>query len=226
MAMSGPIPAGSPSVSASGLTVTFRRSSIEAFTLYGLRSIGTGVFDHGRFADFLQVGIGCGRVFFGIHLLADFPLLWRIDGRGLPRAKRHHLDTLLGHLWGRQVTDRGIIEHLPQIRRQIGGGLDHGFADRSIGQRLEISVRLIAALYAVAQAFGLLLPQLERARRGTVRNDQHNRLHPVFESVGLLLRLAAFGLYLFRHIPLADLEALLVPAAHQAAPDHVGLDAR
>src|SRR6516165_47848 len=121
MAMSGPIPAGSPRVSASGLSVSFRSSSsIEAFILYELRkTMGTshasGVFDHGGFADFLQVGIGCGRVFFGIHLLADFPLLWRIDGRGLPRAKRHHLDTLLGHLWGRQVTDRGIIEHLPQI---------------------------------------------------------------------------------------------------------------
>src|SRR6185437_13948005 len=224
--MSGPMPAGSPRVSARGKSLIAASLRFFARTFIRVRIFraSPAIFNHRALADFVQIGLRRRLVFLRKHLFTHFLSLRRVDGGRLAAAQRHHFDTLLGHLRRGQVADRGIVEQLAQVRRNVGGGPDHHFADRGIRHRLEILVGLLAGFHAAAQGLGILLPQLDRAWRGPVRHDQHDRLHPVFERVGLLRIVAAFGLDLLRDVLLADLQAFLVAAANQAAPDHVGLD--
>ena len=143
--MSGPIPAGSPDVSARGFAMHQRYSIIAA-----LRT-------------FLQIRFRLRLVFLCEHLVADFLLFRRVDGGRLPAAQRHHLHALLCHLGRGQMTDRSLVEQFAKRGRYVGGGLGHGFAYRGILHRLEYAIGLVAALHAVAQGFGFLAPFLDDA---------------------------------------------------------------
>src|SRR5262249_28934746 len=106
-----------------------------------------------------------------------------------------------------------------------GRGLDDGLADRGIGHRLEVLVRLLAGFDAPAQGLGVLYPELDRALGRSLRHDQHDRLQLVFEGLALLLTVAARGLDGVVHVLFADLEFFLVAPAHETGPHHLGLDA-
>src|ERR1700722_9111506 len=101
--MSGPIPAGSPSVRASGRTIT---------RLLAL--------DHRLIAQFAKELLGLGLEFLTEQLFAGLPLLRRILLRLLAFAQREQLDALRGHLGRGQVADLGLVENVAQHPREGG----------------------------------------------------------------------------------------------------------
>src|SRR5437016_6944356 len=139
MAISGPIPAGSPKVSASGFAMS-------------------ATFDHRGSADFLQVRFRLRLIFLDKHLVADFFLLRRVDGGWLSRAQRHHFHALLGHLGRSEMPDRSLVEQFAKNLRYVGRGFGHAVADRGVLHALEERIGVLTGLHAAAQRFGLLLP--------------------------------------------------------------------
>src|SRR6266545_5712971 len=107
--MSGPIPAGSPRVSASG------------------RGIGRAlpVFDHRAAPYFLQILLRLLLELFGEHAVADLTLAGRVFGcRLLLGADGKHFDSELGDLWCRQPADLDALEHLAKLERKVGRAAD------------------------------------------------------------------------------------------------------
>src|SRR5215475_7021425 len=108
--MSGPMPAGSPSVSASGLGTTLPGALIAAplplaRTILGVRILGGGlpVFDHRGLADLGQIVVRHLLVFRRIHLVPRRLARGRVDRGRLAGTERHHLDALLGYLGRRRM---------------------------------------------------------------------------------------------------------------------------
>ena len=124
------------------------------------------------------------------------------------------------------MADRRLVEHVAENGRNVGGGLDHRIPYRGILHGFEKRNCFIAGLHASAQRFGLLAADFRGRGRRAARHDQHDRPHLIFEAFGLRLILVV-GIDLDRrgNVFLADLQALLEPASHQAAPHHLGLDA-
>jgi len=107
------------------------------------------------------------------------------------------------------MADRSAVEDLTKRRGYVGRGLDHGLLYRRVLHRLEERVRLGAGLHAGAQGLGLLFSGLDGVGRGSSRDDQHDRLHLIFEALGI--RLLVTGLFLDggSDVLFADLEASL-----------------
>jgi len=120
------------------------------------------------------------------------------------------------------MADRSAVEDLTKRRGYVGRGLDHGLLYRRVLHRLEERVRLGAGLHTGAQGLGLLFSCFDGVGRRSSRDDQHDRLHLIFEALGIRLLVTGF----FLDVLFADLETLLVSAADQIAPNHVGLQAR
>src|SRR6266545_3120442 len=98
--MSGPIPAGSPRVSASG------------------RGIGRVllVFNHRAAAYFLQILLGSLLEALGEHAFADLALAGCVVGGGLLLgADRKQFDSELGDLGRGQSADLDALEHLAEL---------------------------------------------------------------------------------------------------------------
>src|ERR1700761_3022313 len=105
--MSGPIPAGSPSVRASGRTIA---------TLLAL--------DHRLLSQLAKKLFGFDLEFLGEELLAGLSLLRRIFLGLLAFAQREQLDSLRGDLGRGQVADFRLVENVAQHRRKIRRALD------------------------------------------------------------------------------------------------------
>src|SRR5262245_50671422 len=103
MVMSGPIPAGSPSVRARGRAI----KPLLAF-------------DHSLFAQLLKIALGFELELLGENLVAGRALLGSVLGGLLSLAQREQLDPLLRCLRSGQVSDLGLIQDLAQRRQQIG----------------------------------------------------------------------------------------------------------
>src|SRR2546421_8073019 len=104
--MSGPIPAGSPSVTASGCA-----------------PIGSSTnFDHGAAAKLLEEAFGLGIILLGDHLIANLAPGRRIVAarRGLA-AHGECLDPGQGDLRRRELPKRRAVKHLTLRRGEIGG---------------------------------------------------------------------------------------------------------
>src|ERR1700674_534256 len=117
MVMSGPIPAGSPSVKASGRTIK---------TLLA--------FDHRLLAQLLKEALGSELEFFVEDLVARLALLGSFLGRFLLFAQREQLDPLRRYFRSGQMTDLGLVEDLAQGRQQIGRALDDDVAHGDVAQ--------------------------------------------------------------------------------------------
>src|SRR5580700_7158838 len=115
MVMSGPIPAGSPSVRASGRTIT--------------RLL---MLDHRLLAQLAKKLLRLGLEFLTEYLLAGLPLLRGILLRLLALAQRKQLDALRGHLGRGQVADFGLVENIAQHGRQVRRALDDDVAHRDV----------------------------------------------------------------------------------------------
>ena len=116
--MSGPMPAGSPSVSASGSR--HRR--------------GLFVFDHGLLAQFLA-DTSCdsaSNVSLNISSRTSF-LAGAFVGLAACRTPQR-LDALLRGLRRGQLADLGLVQHVAQCRRQIGRALRSPATHRDVAQ--------------------------------------------------------------------------------------------
>src|SRR6202042_2418104 len=97
MVISGPIPAGSPSVRARGRVIK---------TLLA--------FDHRLFAQLLKKALGFGLELLVENLVARLTLLGSVLGRFLLLAQGEQFDPLLRHFRSGQVSDLGLVEDLAQ----------------------------------------------------------------------------------------------------------------
>ncbi len=208
MAISGPIPAGSPDVSARGFC--HQRST---------------VFDHRGLADVRQIGLRFRLVF-----------LQRTSCRGFPASSACRS-------WSACVSHNATISTPCLV---ISGGVRWPIGVLSSKSRsgpgmsaevlvtmsriaafcivLEIGVGLVAGLDALAHGSASFLRSsiAEGADpRGTISTIGCS----LYSKASIWVVLAAFlgrGVDVF----FADLQAFLEAAAHQAAPDHFGLEAR
>src|SRR5271169_1169849 len=119
------------------------------------------------------------------------------------------------------MADRRAVEHLAKRGRDVGRGLGHDLAYRSVWHRLEERVRFGAGLYARAESLSLLFSGFDGLGRRPPRDDQHDRLHLVLEALGGLFFVAALLLDDGSDVLFADLEAFPVSAADQIAPNHI-----
>src|ERR1700756_727589 len=124
MAMSGPIPARPPRVSASGGPVvcrTGRRSCRRS--MRGSRHGTLFDLDHRLFAQLREVALGLGLEFLREHLVAYLLGGGAVELVGLLGAKREHLDALRRDLGARELADLDVVEDLAQLGGEIGGRL-------------------------------------------------------------------------------------------------------
>src|ERR1700739_3445954 len=103
-ARSGPIPAGSPSVNASGCTILFRSACC-----------GLLVFDHRLAPQPLQITLGLDAEFLLENLVANLLLAGRVVLGLALAADREHLHALGGRFRRRQVADLGAVEDGAQL---------------------------------------------------------------------------------------------------------------
>src|SRR6516165_10151678 len=102
--MSGPIPAGSPSVSARGDRMRV------------LLAVALRIFDQGLAAQLLQVSLRLLLEFLIEQGFARLLLVERVIGLGgVLAADREHLDAEFGDLRGGQLADRNAVETLAQL---------------------------------------------------------------------------------------------------------------
>ena len=161
MVMSGPIPAGSPSVSAKARGRMSRIGRIGGYLtsiIAPRRSSWRKRFD-------------CASNFSA----NSSSRTWRLRGAfrsvvSLRAAQREDLDALRRDLRRRQAADRRIVENLAQRRRQIGRGALDLVAHHDVAQRARERQALVAILEPRAQGLGLALARLDVPRpalRGT-----------------------------------------------------------
>src|ERR1700730_13509172 len=116
MARSGPIPAGSPSVSATGRGILL-------------------AFDHRLAAQFLEIALGPGLGLLAPKLLAGLPRFGRLLLGFLLLAQREQLNALRRRLRSGKVPYLGLVENIAQRRRQLGRVLGDRIANGDVAQR-------------------------------------------------------------------------------------------
>src|SRR5882672_3087598 len=108
--MSGPIPAGSPSVSARGSAISIPTYIPDLFAL-----------DERLATQPLQIRLRCLLETLVSEGLARLLLDWCVSFGILLGADRPHLHTMSGHFRCRQLADRHGVEHLLQFGVQVAG---------------------------------------------------------------------------------------------------------
>src|SRR5579871_357415 len=145
-ARSGPIPAGSPSVNASGCTMFFQTARSRLL-----------VFDHRIAPQLLQIALGSGAEFLFENLVANLLLARRVV-LGLPLAAHgEHLHAFSCRFGRRQMADLGAVQNGARLVRQLAGELDDLVAHRHFAQRAGERDALGAALKTCAQQVGVAL---------------------------------------------------------------------
>src|SRR5882672_605003 len=146
--MSGPIPAGSPSVSARGSAISIPTYIPDLFAL-----------DERLATQPLQICLRCLLEALGGEGLARLLLDRCVSFGILLGADRPHLHTMSGHFRRRQLADRHGVEHLLQFWVQIAAN-DLVAHDRS--RRARRGKPVLAALEARAQRLRLLALGIDR----------------------------------------------------------------
>src|SRR5437763_872854 len=162
--MSGPIPAGSPRVSAKGCGIGSARR-----------------LDDGRAAQLLEKALGLRLVLLADYRFADLGLAEAVAARRLLGADREHFDTLLSDLGRREPADLRSIQHFALLLLDVGRAADDLVAHGNVRKRAGETDSLLTVLEARAQPIGLPAPGFERGRRRTARHDEEDRAQRVLE---------------------------------------------
>ena len=186
MVMSGPIPAGSPDVSARGFAIR-QRFSIIAAPRNDIRSSRLRVPPAGTISTLPRI---FRQTSFPGSLFSWAYQPWSGPLRTTQPSPRPVLSVRAG-----QMANRRVVEQLTKRRRYVGRGLGHGLLYCCVLHRLEECIRLGAGLYAGAQRLGFLFSCFDGVRCGPPRDDQHDRLHLVREALGVWLFVATFFLH-------------------------------
>ena len=204
--MSGPIPAGSPSVSASGRVIAYL------------------VLDQRLAAQLLEELLRQRLISLVEHFVAR-PCAWRAYRRRGRRLAAHgeHLDPLRRDVGRRQAADTGVSLSASRccspksadcrviVSRTATSGKRHGDAQA-----------LIAALETARKASASFLRASKAAGAAPRGNEKQNRTQLELEVRRLFL---VDRLHLDFDFLLADLQASLEFAAHDLRPDIVGMNA-
>src|SRR3981189_2460109 len=162
--MSGPIPAGSPSVSAKG----------------GGISLALLVLEHRAATYLLQVLLGSLLVALGHETLLGLALARGVVGRRLLLgANRKHLDAELGDFRRRQAPDFDTLENFAQLSRNVGRAANDLLAHGDVLQCAGEGDALLAALKASAQGLRFALAPIDERIRRPRRYEEKDRTHRV-----------------------------------------------
>src|SRR5262245_32442474 len=107
--MSGPMPAGSPNVNASGCMARWPSLRLRL-----------AIFDQGLSAKLLEPLLALGFKPFVLQLVADLPFHRRVGRVDRTLADGKHLDALLREFGRRELSDSDLVEDVAQLRREIG----------------------------------------------------------------------------------------------------------
>src|SRR5215216_4618271 len=203
--MSGPIPAGSPSVSARGCIRT------------------STVFDHRSGTQLLQIALALVSEALLQYFLANLALARQFAGRCSFLAEREQLDALLGRFRRRKPAFQRIVQDLAHLRGQITGRSDDHVTHCDVLEAACETNAFLAILKTIAQSLGFAFARRDHFFRRSAGNDEQDRPQRIFVADRRLVFLSA-RLQRVKNIALANLEVRLELAANDLRPAEIRPD--